>query len=78
MPNKQLFGFFVDNTRLIMWDEILRALALVLVLEGILPFLSPSNWRQTMLQAAQLPNRALRIIGLVSMLLGVLLLYLLN
>lgn len=61
-----------------MWDEILRALALVLVLEGMLPFISPTNWRQTMLQAAQLPNRVLRIIGLVSMLLGVLLLYLLN
>lgn len=78
MPNKQLFGFFMYGTRLTMWDEILRALALVLVLEGILPFISPNNWRQTMLQAAQLPNRVLRIIGLASMLLGVLLLYLLN
>jgi len=78
MPNKQLFGFFMASTRLTMWDEILRALALVLVLEGMLPFISPNNWRQTMLQAAQLPNRVLRIIGLASMLLGVLLLYLLN
>lgn len=68
----------MDTMQLNMWDEIFRALALVLVLEGVLPFLSPGKWRQTMLQAAQLSNRVLRIIGLVSMLLGVLLLYLLN
>lgn len=61
-----------------MWDELFKALALVLVIEGIMPFVSPHSWRQTMLQASQLPNKVLRGIGLASMLLGVLLLYMLR
>jgi len=58
------------------WDTLFKALALVLVIEGIMPFISPDKWRQTMLQAGQLPNNILRVIGLVSMLSGVILLYL--
>lgn len=63
---------------MIAWDELLTAIALVLVLEGIMPFISPRSWRQTMLQASQLPDRTLRVIGLGSMLFGVVLLYLLR
>ncbi len=59
-----------------MWDNIIPALALVLVIEGILPFLSPKSWRDAMSQAAQLPDNVLRIIGFFSMLAGVLVLYL--
>lgn len=59
-----------------MWDELFKALALVLVIEGIMPFVGPNKWRQTMLQASQLPDNVLRGIGLASMLLGVTLLYL--
>lgn len=55
--------------------EILRALALVLIIEGILPFLSPRRLRRTLLLAAQLNERVLRILGLVSMLIGLLILY---
>lgn len=61
-----------------MWDELFRALALVLVIEGIMPFISPHSWRNTMLQASQLPDKVLRIIGLLSMLFGVFLLYLMR
>ncbi len=43
-----------------MWDDLIRAIALVLVIEGILPFLSPDGWRQAMIQAGRLPDRALR------------------
>ena len=50
----------------------------MLVFEGMMPFLSPNGWRQTMLQASQLPNKALRSIGLASMLFGVVLLYLMR
>lgn len=57
------------------WSDLLTALALVLVLEGILPFLSPRRLRRTLLQAAELDDRSLRIIGLISMLIGVALLY---
>lgn len=59
-----------------MWDSIIPALALVLVIEGILPFLSPKSWRDAMSQAAQLPDNVLRSIGLFSMLAGVFILYL--
>lgn len=59
-----------------MWDDLFKALALVLVIEGIMPFVSPHGWRQTMQQASQLPDNVLRTIGLASMLFGVLLLYL--
>ena len=58
-----------------MWQTFLTALALVLVIEGILPFLSPQSWREAMLQITRLANRQLRIIGLLSMLAGLLVLY---
>ena len=59
-----------------MWEHIIPALALVLVIEGILPFLSPRSWREAMAQAAQLPDKTLRVMGLISMLAGVIVLYL--
>ncbi len=61
-----------------MWDELGRALALVLVLEGLGPFLLPSRWRLTMLRLAHLDERSLRIVGLVSIGLGVLALQILK
>ena len=61
-----------------MWDELFRALALVLVIEGLMPFISPDKWRQTMQQATQLPDNILRGIGLASMLFGVILLYMMR
>ncbi len=57
-----------------MWDDLVRAIALVLVIEGMLPFLSPDGWRQAMIQAGKLSDKTLRIIGLVSMVVGVLVL----
>ncbi len=56
--------------------DVLTALALLLVLEGILPFASPRVLRQVLVQAAQLDDHTLRAAGLVSMLLGLALLYL--
>jgi uncharacterized protein YjeT (DUF2065 family) len=61
-----------------MLGQILQAVALVLVIEGILPFLSPAFWRQGMQQVMGLSNRAIRLCGLSSMLLGVVLLYVIN
>jgi len=54
----------------------LSALALMLVLEGILPFVSPRSFRRTLAAVAQVEDRVLRIAGLASMLAGALLLYL--
>jgi len=56
------------------WNDFLTGLALYLVLEGILPFLSPDGWRRGMSMIAGLPGRQLRIFGLLSMLAGVALL----
>ena len=58
-----------------MWENLIPALALVLVIEGMLPFLSPKGWRDAMSQAAQLPDNVLRTLGFVSMLAGVIILY---
>ncbi len=59
----------------LMWDSIIPALALVLVIEGMLPFLSPKNWRDAMSQAAQLPDNVLRGLGFASMMAGLVILY---
>ena len=61
-----------------MWSELLAAVALVLVLEGIIPFLAPEKFRQALAQLCQLSDRALRIMGLVSMALGIFFLYILR
>lgn len=56
------------------WHELLRALALVMVIEGLLPFAAPSQWRRTLFTIAQFENRSMRLIGLASMVLGLALL----
>lgn len=55
--------------------EIAIAFFLVMILEGILPFLYPSRWREMVEQLGKVDDRTLRIIGLLSMLAGVLGLY---
>lgn len=57
------------------WDDLLAAVALVLVIEGIIPFLNPQSLRRMMETVGQLDNRTLRIIGLSSMICGIVLLY---
>ena len=60
------------------WQVLPVALALVLVIEGLLPFLSPQRWRQMIVSVAQMDDRTIRNIGLGSMLLGLMMLYLVN
>ncbi|GAB4353725.1 MAG: DUF2065 domain-containing protein [Gammaproteobacteria bacterium] len=59
-----------------MWQNLVDAIALLLVIEGILPFANPDWLRRTMLQMAQMDDRTLRFAGLTSMVLGVGMLYL--
>jgi uncharacterized protein YjeT (DUF2065 family) len=61
-----------------MWNELLVAIALVLVFEGIIPFLAPEKFRQALAQLVQMPDQALRMIGLASMTLGIVFLYILR
>jgi uncharacterized protein len=58
-----------------MWLEMAAAFCLMLVFEGILPFLNPRGWQQAMARAAQMNPRSLRLLGLGSMLLGSFLLH---
>ena len=59
-----------------MWQELLVAVALMLVIEGILPFLSPTKMRGILLQMLEMDDKSLRISGLVSMLIGLVMIYL--
>lgn len=58
--------------------NLLAAFALMLVIEGILPFISPAVWRETFRKMTELSDGQLRFIGLGSMLGGLLLLLLVN
>ena len=58
-----------------MSELLLGALALVLVFEGLLPFLSPGAWRSMFERATRLSDGQIRFIGLSSMVIGLLLLY---
>jgi len=53
-----------------MWEILGKALCLVLILEGIIPFLYPTRWRNLVLQLAQISDRQLRTMGLIAMLSG--------
>jgi uncharacterized protein len=59
-----------------MWIDLIRAFALLLVLEGILPFTLPGRWRENLLRIASLNDRVLRLIGLTSMGIGLVILQL--
>lgn len=59
-----------------MGSDFFTALALVFVIEGLLPFASPAALRRAMERMVELDDRSLRIAGFVSMVLGLGLLYL--
>ena len=53
------------------WQHLWIAISLVLVIEGILPFLYPERWRRLVAQMALIDNKTMRTIGLISMLSGI-------
>ncbi|MBF6056990.1 MULTISPECIES: DUF2065 domain-containing protein [Thiomicrorhabdus] len=55
-------------------NTFITAIALVLILEGLLPFAFPRFWRQMMQEAVNLPNGSLRRIGLISIGIGLMIL----
>jgi len=57
-----------------MATTFLLAFALMLVIEGVLPFLAPSLWRDTFRRVTQLSDGQIRFFGLASMLTGLVLL----
>jgi hypothetical protein len=59
-----------------MGTTLLMAIALMLVIEGLFPFLAPSAWRETFRRLMQLSDGQIRFFGLTSMLFGLILLFL--
>ncbi len=58
-----------------MSESLIAVVALVLVIEGIMPFVSPAIWRETFRRLIELSDGQIRFIGLTSMLIGLGLLY---
>jgi uncharacterized protein YjeT (DUF2065 family) len=61
-----------------MGSDLLTALALVLIIEGLLPGIAPSTWLKVMSDAVKLGPQGIRIAGIISMLSGALLLFVLT
>ena len=60
------------------WQVLPVAVALVFVIEGLIPFISPGRWRNMLAVVGEMEDRIIRNIGLGSMLFGLLLLYWVN
>ncbi len=56
------------------WSDLFAAFALYLVLEGLMPFVSPANWRKSLLLLLQFKDGQLRYIGFASIFCGLILL----
>lgn len=61
-----------------MWHELAVAFCLMLVIEGIIPFISPGRWRKMLLVLDQIDDNTMRVIGLASMLTGTVMLLIIN
>jgi uncharacterized protein YjeT (DUF2065 family) len=58
------------------WTDLLAALAIVCIIEGIMPFSNPAAMKRLLARMSALEDREMRIVGLVSMLLGLAILFL--
>jgi len=61
-----------------MWPTLLMAFALMLLLEGLLPFVAPRAWRETFRRITELSDGQIRFLGLSSILVGMVLLFILK
>ena len=59
----------------LVWSDLLAALAILLVLEGVLPFVNPGRTRRVFQQLSQMMDRDLRVAGFISMAAGLVLLF---
>ena len=60
------------------WHVFAVAMALVFIIEGMFPFISPNRWRKLLVMADQMDDKVIRNVGLGSMLFGVFVLYLVH
>jgi uncharacterized protein len=56
------------------WSDLFAAFALYLVFEGLMPFVNPKSWRKSMLMVLQFRDGQLRLVGLASIVVGLMLL----
>ena len=61
-----------------LWSDLLRALCLVMVIEGLWPLLAPERWKSVLTQVVGMDSRSLRIAGAVAVSSGLILLHLLR
>lgn len=61
-----------------MWRDLGVAFCLMLVMEGIIPFLYPARWRSLVAMMATVDDKSLRLTGFASMMAGTLLLYMIR
>ncbi len=61
-----------------MWQNLATTLALIFVIEGIMPFLNPASLRKSLQLLIEMDDQTLRFIGLLSMVFGLVLLYLVH
>lgn len=61
-----------------LWDYFFTCIALLLVIEGILPFSSPQRWRIMMIRIAGQHDNMIRGFGFMTMIVGALLMYLVH
>jgi uncharacterized protein YjeT (DUF2065 family) len=60
------------------WQVLPVAIALVFIIEGMLPFISPNRWRNMLALVEQMDDRVIRNVGLGTMLFGIVILYLVH
>ena len=77
-PAVFLCAGFAGEENLDFWHVLSAAIALVFIIEGMLPFISPNRWRNLLAMVNQMDDRVIRNVGLGSMLFGVLILYLVH
>ncbi|HXN09756.1 MAG TPA: DUF2065 domain-containing protein [Steroidobacteraceae bacterium] len=58
------------------WSDLLAALAIVCIIEGVMPFINPPGMKRLLAKLAALEERELRLGGLFSMLIGLAILFL--
>lgn len=61
-----------------MWNDLGRAVALMLVIEGLMPFVSPRRFRRSLLNFAAMEDRSMRLLALASMAAGLIVLHFLT
>ena len=59
-----------------MWNDLMLAFGLAMILEGLMPAISPRGWRQAVDQVGRLPDRSVRRFGVVLIVVGALVFHL--